>query len=95
MNATAVSAVLRSTAVPEAQSAAPGGAFADILRKADAAQSGMDGLIARAVSGPEMKPGELLALQASLYRSSLELDLASKIVEKVSGGIKQTLGTNV
>jgi hypothetical protein len=70
-----------------------GARFTDILRSADAAQSGMDKAIRSAMAGPDLKPGELLALQASLYRSSLELDLAGKVVEKISSGLKQTLST--
>jgi len=67
--------------------------FTDILRRADAAQTGMDEAIRSAMAGPDLKPAELLALQASLYRSSLELDLAGKMVEKVSSGLRQTLST--
>ncbi len=69
------------------------GGFADVLRRADRAQGGLDGAIARASGATGLGGGELIALQAQMYRSSLELDLASKIVEKVSGGIKQTLNT--
>ena len=54
----------------------------------------MDAAIKRASSVPDLPAGELLALQARIYRSSLELDLASKMVEKVSGGLKQTLNLN-
>jgi len=70
------------------------GAFADLLRRADRAQGGLDQAIGRAAGSSGIGSGELIALQAQMYRSSLELDLASKIVEKVSSGIKQTLSTN-
>ena len=71
-----------------------GSAFADLLRQADGAHGGLDDAIRRAAGTPGLGAGDLLALQAQMYRSSLELDLASKIVEKVSSGIKQTLATN-
>lgn len=71
-----------------------GGAFADVLRRADRAQGGLDQAITRASGGTGIGSGEMIALQAQMYRSSLELDLASKIVEKVTSGIKQTLNTN-
>ena len=71
-----------------------GGAFADVLKRAARAQGGLDAAITRATGANGLGSGDLLALQAQMYRSSLELDLASKIVEKVSSGIKQTLSTN-
>ena len=73
---------------------AESGAFADVLRRADRAQGGLGQAIARASDGAGIGAGEMIALQAQMYRSSLELDLASKIVEKVTSGIKQTLNTN-
>jgi hypothetical protein len=76
------------------QGAGPSG-FPEILKRADGAQAGIDSAIRKALESPDMKSGELLALQAQIYRSSLELDLAGKMVEKVSGGLKQTLNTNV
>jgi len=65
-----------------------------VLKRADRAQGGLDAAITRATGANGLGSGDLLALQAQMYRSSLELDLASKIVEKVSSGIKQTLSTN-
>lgn len=69
--------------------------FADLLRRADGAQSELDSAIGKAIGNPGLGGADLIALQAQMYRSSLELDLASKIVEKVSSGMKQTLSTNV
>ncbi len=48
-----------------------------------------------ALSGRQFSPSELLAMQAGVYRFSQELDLTSKVVEKATGGIKQTLNTQV
>ena len=76
------------------ESAGVGPKFADLLRRADGAQTDLDSAIGKAVGNPALGGADLIALQAQMYRSSLELDLASKIVEKVSGGIKQTLSTN-
>jgi len=73
---------------------ADGFKFLDFLKDAEHAQSRIDISVNKAVSSPDMKPAELIALQAQVYRSSLELDLASRIVEKLSAGIKQTLNTN-
>jgi len=68
--------------------------FLDFLKEAELSQSRIDVSVNKAVSSPDMSPAELIALQAQVYRSSLELDLASRIVEKLSAGIKQTLNTN-
>ena len=38
---------------------------------------------------------ELLSLQAGMYKYSQELDLTSKIVEKATSGLKDTLKTQV
>ena len=48
-----------------------------------------------ALSGRQFSPTELLAMQAGVYRFTQELDLTSKVVEKATGGIKQTLNTQV
>ena len=48
-----------------------------------------------ALSGRQFSPSELLAMQAGVYRFTQELDLTSKVVEKATGGIKQTLNTQV
>jgi hypothetical protein len=48
-----------------------------------------------AMSGREFSQTELLALQAGVYRFSQELELTSKVVEKGTAAIKQTLNTQV
>ena len=48
-----------------------------------------------ALSGRQFSPTELLAMQAGVYRFSQELHLTGKVVEKATGGIKQTLNTQV
>ena len=39
-------------------------------------------------AGGDMEPSELLALQAGVYRYSEAVDLASKLVDKASSGVK-------
>ena len=46
-------------------------------------------------SDQKMSPRELLAMQAGVYRFSQELDLTSKVVEKATSGLKQTMNTQV
>ena len=60
-----------------------------------AGQDKMTKIMNMALSGRQFSPSELLAMQAGVYRFSQELDLTSKVVEKATGGIKQTLNTQV
>ncbi|MBL8939216.1 MAG: ATP-dependent helicase HrpB [Archangium sp.] len=59
------------------------------------AQSRMDQILQLAESGKSFSPAELLSLQAHVYRASQELDLAGKVVEKATSGVKQVLQTQV
>lgn len=43
----------------------------------------------------DMSQGELLGLQARLYQVSQHVDVMSKVVDQVTGGIKTILNTNV
>jgi hypothetical protein len=58
-------------------------------------QERMQKIVELALSGRQFSPQELLALQAGVYRFSQELELAGKVVEKVTSGVKQTLSTQV
>jgi hypothetical protein len=65
------------------------------LDKLTAAQARMDHVLAVAQSGKTFTPAELLSLQTQVYRASQELDLAGKVVDKTTGGVKQILQTQV
>lgn len=58
-------------------------------------QDKMTKIMHMALSGKQFSPTDLIAMQAGVYRFSQELDLTSKVVEKATGGIKQTLNTQV
>ena len=58
-------------------------------------QTYMDQLISQGTSGKQFSNGELIALQAGMYKYTQELDLTSKVVEKATSGIKDTLKTQV
>lgn len=66
-----------------------------VLDRVTEAQKRLDNLLALAESGRSFSPAELLAVQAHVYRASQELDLAGKVVEKATGGVKQVLQTQV
>jgi len=58
-------------------------------------QGAMDQLISSSLTGKSFSNSELIALQAGMYKYSQELDLCSKVVEKATGGLKDTLKTQV
>jgi hypothetical protein len=68
---------------------------AQMLDRVDQAQKRLDSILKLAESGKSFSPAELLAFQAHVYRASQELDLAGKVVEKATSGVKQVLQTQV
>jgi hypothetical protein len=46
-------------------------------------------------SNKDLSPGELLGLQARMYQVSQHIEVMSKVVDQVTGGIKTILNTNV
>lgn len=69
--------------------------LASMLESLINGQDKMNTIMHLALSGKQFSPTELLAMQAGVYRFTQELDLTSKVVEKATGGIKQTLNTQV
>ena len=68
---------------------------AKLIDQVAAAQKRMDVVLELAQSGKSFTPAELLSLQTQMYRASQELDLAGKVIEKATGGVKQILQTQV
>ena len=66
-----------------------------VLSSVVSGQGKMDKIIKLATSGRAFNPTELLAIQAGVYKFSQELELTSKVVEKATDGVKQTLQTQV
>jgi hypothetical protein len=58
-------------------------------------QDKMQGIMNMALSGQQFSPPELIAMQAGVYKYAQELELTSKVVEKATSGIKQTMNTQV
>ncbi len=58
-------------------------------------QGKLDQIIKLATSGKTYGNQELLAIQASVYKFSQELEMTSKVVEKATSGVKQTMQTQV
>lgn len=86
---------VESAARVEGASKSREAAAAKVLDQVSAAQQRMDSILKLAESGKAFSPAELLSLQAHVYRASQELDLAGKVVEKATGGVKQVLQTQV
>lgn len=82
----------KATAASEASRTATA---SKVLNQVTAAQARMEQVLKLAESGKAFSPAELLSLQAHVYRASQELDLAGKVVEKATGGVKQVLQTQV
>jgi hypothetical protein len=66
-----------------------------IFSNMETGQAHLDKLINGGLSGKTFSNGELLGLQAGMYKYSQELDLCSKVVEKATTGLKDTLKTQV
>ena len=66
-----------------------------VVSELEQGQLRLDKLIDAGVSGKQFSNAELLSLQASMYKYTLELDLTSKVVEKATSGLKDTLKTQV
>lgn len=66
-----------------------------VVGELEKGQVNMDKLIQAGASGKTFSNAELLSLQAGMYKYTQELDLTSKVVEKATSGLKDTLKTQV
>jgi hypothetical protein len=66
-----------------------------VIDSLEKGQVNLDKLIQAGASGKEFSNAELLSLQAGMYKYTQELDLTSKVVEKATSGLKDTLKTQV
>ena len=80
---------------PKAVQSASGKGFNKLLGSLVEDQNKLDEIIKMATSGKSYNQTELLAIQASVYKFSQEMELTSKVVEKATSGIKQTMQTQV
>jgi hypothetical protein len=81
---------------PVEQAQSPTGAgLKKLLGQVVEGQNKLDDIIKMATSGKTYGNQELLAVQAAVYKFSQELELTSKVVEKATSGVKQTMQTQV
>jgi hypothetical protein len=66
-----------------------------LLEQTVATERRVDALLAAAARGKTFSPGELLALQATVFRYSQAVEIVSRATDKLVGAVKQTMGTQV
>jgi hypothetical protein len=66
-----------------------------VVSSLEKGQLNLEKLINSGMSGKSFSNGELLSLQASMYKYTQELDLTSKVVEKATSGLKDVVKTQV
>lgn len=90
--ATATTSLAPSEASSASTSASNPSAFRDALRDAARAMGQREARIDHVLAGhTPLSPEQLLALQATVHRHSQEVELASKLVDKLTGAVKQVL----
>ena len=75
--------------------AAPSAPVRALLERTLSSETRVDTLLAAAARGKTFSPGELLALQASVFRYSQAVEVVSRATDKLVGAVKQTMGTQV
>lgn len=66
-----------------------------LLAVADAADRRVEALLVEARAGRSFTPAELLAMQAEVFRHAQAIEVLARTTDKLVGGLKQTLGTQV
>ena len=67
----------------------------DLIGSIEKSGVAVDKIINGGLLGKHFTNQEMLSLQAGMYKYSQELDLTSKVVEKATSGLKDTLKTQV
>jgi len=66
-----------------------------MLQRAVGSEKQIDALLDAAARGQTFKPGELLAMQATVARYSQTVEVVSRVADRLVGAVKQTMGTQV
>jgi hypothetical protein len=72
-----------------------GGAASKLIAKVLNDEKAVDRGLSAAMSGQQMSSQDLIVLQAKVIQYSQELEVASRLVEKGTSGVKQILTTQV
>ena len=83
----------QATAGPERAAEEGPSPFADLLRGLGRRVERGERLTRRAIEGAgrDLGPGELIALQAGVYRYSEAVDLSAKLIDRATNGVKTVL----
>jgi len=65
------------------------------VQRVNTGEARVDALLDAAARGKTFTPGELIALQATVFRYSQTVEVLSRATDKLVGAVKQTLGTQV
>ena len=71
------------------------GMMGNVVKELMAGQNKMEDLMKVAMSGHKLSNQEMLGIQAGVYMFSQQMELTSKVIEKATSGIKQTLNTQL
>jgi len=74
---------------------AAAGPLRTLLARTFRTEDQLDRVIAAGTAGKTFSAGQLLALQATAFRYSQTVEVLSRTADRLVGGIKQTLGTQV
>lgn len=69
--------------------------FNGVVKELMAGQNKLEDLMKVAVSGQKLSNQEMIGIQAGVYMYSQQMELTSKVIEKATSGIKQTMNTQV
>jgi hypothetical protein len=72
-----------------------GTAVPALLERAFRTEDRVDALLAAAATGKSFSPGQLLALQSTVFRYTQTVEVVSRVADRLVGTIKQTMGTQV
>ncbi|GAB4215128.1 MAG: hypothetical protein OHK0013_40410 [Sandaracinaceae bacterium] len=83
----------RPSSTAPAAAATRGSSFRDALRDAAREMASREAILDRALrhGAPTASPEQLLALQATVHRHAQEVELAAKLVDKLTGAVRQVL----
>ena len=79
---------------PTAEPAAPGMAERS-LRRIVSNQQQLERSMRRALRGDDFSPQQLLALQMQVHKYSTEVEAVSRVVDRVTGAVKQAMQTQL
>jgi hypothetical protein len=80
---------------PARAAGAPHSPLRTMLERAVGNEKQIDALLDAAARGKTFKPGELLAMQATVARYSQTVEVVSRVADRLVGAVKQTMGTQV